>query len=78
MNMNFLNAGNDGIRGMTAKYQWWNPDARASLGIGERSPSRYFTHDFKSLMNASAISWLKPLRTTMRCTVTYVRSTGIG
>ena len=24
------------------------------LGIGERSPSRYFTHDFKSLMNASA------------------------
>ena len=30
MNMNFLNAGNDGIRGMTAKYQWWNPDARAS------------------------------------------------
>lgn len=78
MNMNFLNAGNDGIRGMTAKYQWWNPDARASLGIGERSPSRYFTHDFRSLMNASAISWLKPLRTTMRCTVTCVRSTGIG
>lgn len=35
MNMNFLNAGNDGIRGMTAKYQWWNPDESYQNKCGE-------------------------------------------
>lgn len=58
--------------------QWWKPETRASLGIGAFKPSRYFTQAFRSFRNDSAISWLNPLRTTMRCTVTCVRSTGIG
>src|SRR6185436_14793243 len=54
--------------GAPPRTQWWKPLGWAWCGMGASRSSSHWTASRTSRRNSSAMSWLKPLRTTTRRT----------